>query len=69
MIDEPENCPRCQSAQVVPIVYGLPDPELVSLEDVESGKVILGGCMVSGDEPEWLCRSCGLEWGSLKLEN
>jgi hypothetical protein len=42
-----EPCPRCGSTQTVPIVYGLPDPQRVSLEDVEAGKVILGGWLVS----------------------
>lgn len=60
-----EPCPRCGSTQTVPIVYGLPDPQRVPLEDVEAGKVILGGCLVSGKEGGRHCRRCGFEWSAL----
>jgi hypothetical protein len=61
MVLEPQRCPIC-GGQTVPIIYGLPDPNQVSIEDVEAGRIVLGGCMVSGDEPEFLCRDCGYEW-------
>jgi hypothetical protein len=67
--NEPENCPLCGSADTVPIVYGLPDPELISIEDVEAGRVVLGSCIVGGGEPLWRCRRCRFEWGALQLED
>lgn len=48
------KCPEC-GGQVLPVVYGL----LAS--DPDPNQVIMGGCGVSGDEPEAECRSCG--WG------
>ncbi len=39
--------------QVVPIVYGLPGPGL--MEKAESGKVMLGGCIVN-EKLKWYCR-------------
>jgi len=33
-------------------------------EDEEKGKVILGGCVVREDAPEYHCKECGLEWNN-----
>jgi hypothetical protein len=30
-------------------------------EDLEAGRVILGGCILTGDDPFWRCTQCGLE--------
>ena len=37
-------CPRCHSDEVVPILYGMPSPEMV--EGSKAGRVALGGCVV-----------------------
>jgi len=50
-------CPRCGGEKFVPIVYGLPKPE--SFERAALGEVALGGCVVFGSEPGWLCSECG----------
>ena len=36
----------------VPLVMGLPGPQLSAR--AEKGEVILGGCLVSGNEPRWI---------------
>ena len=51
------TCGRCGSADVVPIVYGLPDADLG--KEAEAGRVLLGGCCVGGDDPIEACRACG----------
>jgi len=53
-------CPECGSADVVPIAYGKPGTELASA--AERGEVVLGGCMVSEDSPNWHCNACGEQW-------
>ena len=60
--DEGQTCAQCGSHEVMPIVYGLPGPEL--LEQAEAGEVWLGGCVVEEDSPVWHCGDCGHEWGS-----
>ena len=50
------TCPICQKAKLVPIVYGLPGTEL--LQDSENGLVSLGGCVVTGNDPELECLGC-----------
>jgi hypothetical protein len=40
-MDEAKRCPRSHSDEVLPIVYGLPGPEMV--EESAAGRVVLGG--------------------------
>jgi hypothetical protein len=51
-------CPSCGARDPIPIVYGYPDFELG--QAAERGEVILGGCLVGPESPEFECRSCGL---------
>ncbi len=51
-------CPRCGARDPVPIVYGYPDLELGEAE--RRGEVILGGCLVGPESPEFECRACGV---------
>jgi hypothetical protein len=61
--DAPSECPACHSARVARILYGLPHftPELG--KELDEGRVVLGGCCVFGDDPEWHCTACGHRWG------
>jgi predicted RNA-binding Zn-ribbon protein involved in translation (DUF1610 family) len=58
---KPKECPACGASPVASILYGLPamDEELDS--KIERGLVALGGCIVTGDDPQWRCASCGAE--------
>jgi hypothetical protein len=55
-------CPGCGREDSVPLVWGLPGPEL--MEQAERGLVALGGCLLPGEAPAFSCRACGLPWGS-----
>ena len=50
-------CPDCMSGDSVPIVYGLPGIQLHHA--ALRGEILLGGCVISGDDPQWICRVCG----------
>jgi hypothetical protein len=50
------TCPICTKGKLVPIVYGLPGSELQ--RDSENGLVSLGGCVVTGNDPELECLGC-----------
>jgi uncharacterized Zn finger protein (UPF0148 family) len=53
-------CPLCQRrVRPVPIVFGYPMPE--TMEAAERGEVILGGCLVDGNEPSARCPKCGID--------
>ncbi len=58
-------CPQCGSHRTVPIVYGFV-PASVG-EAAERGEVVLGGCMLTGEDPEWACLACGHRWGRVRL--
>ena len=60
------NCPTCKAGRIIPIIYGLPDREVV--EKSERGELELGGCIItevidpgsgfiSGD-PALFCPKC-----------
>jgi ADP-ribosyl-[dinitrogen reductase] hydrolase len=51
-------CPHCgETVRPVPLVFGYPTPE--TFQAAEAGRVVLGGCIVSSDDPEWACPECG----------
>jgi hypothetical protein len=51
------SCPFCgYEDQVVRIVYGYPDADLI--EQSRRGEVALGGCCVGPDAHAWYCRGC-----------
>src|SRR5882672_1624325 len=56
------SCPACGSLQVAEVVYGLPMLDQLR-PDLEAGRVILGGCCLFEDSPQWKCHACGHEWG------
>lgn len=52
-----ETCPNCrQPIERVPIVYGYPAWE--TGEAGRRGEIVLGGCVIGGDDPKWACPSC-----------
>jgi predicted kinase len=53
---ETKSCPVCGGTLWIPIVYGLPGPDLVAA--AERGEVALGGCMVETDQPDEVCARC-----------
>lgn len=53
----PHKCPYCLSTDTVRIVYGFPSAELV--EQAEREEVALGGCIVSDNDPNRTCNTCG----------
>lgn len=49
----------------MPILHGLPSFE--AFEAADRGEVVLGGCLVTDDDPEFACTGfdCGLRFGGL----
>ena len=56
------SCPSCGKDNVLPVVYGLPGQEL--LKASARREVLLGGCIIDRDSPEWQCTECGYAWGA-----
>jgi ribosomal protein L37AE/L43A len=55
----PLSCPSCGSPRVARILYGLTAFDKELEEALSQGTVTLGGCLVTGDDPEWECLQCG----------
>jgi hypothetical protein len=55
---KPEKCPKCGSARVADILFGYPafSPKLEA--DLKEGRISLGGCCISGADPQWQCVEC-----------
>ena len=60
-------CPACESKDVAEIRYGYYDSKMdVWKEELECGKVILGGCIVCENSKRFYCNKCGYKWGCVK---
>lgn len=55
-MSESPLCQKCR-APMLPILFGMPTHE--AFEASERGEVILGGCCVTGNDPDWQCPTCG----------
>jgi hypothetical protein len=58
MVDE--RCSRCDSEDVVCVVYGYPSEEMV--ERSLRGDVVLGGSTVFPEASNCACQQCGHKW-------
>ena len=54
-----DKCPYC-GGKLLPIVYGMPGEELQ--QKAENGEVILGGCCLTGADPQKQCSECGFQF-------
>ena len=66
MNDKPKQCPVCQSNQVIPIIYGMPNADLV-MKDA-AGEAVIGGVATYAYSPEWHCNACRHQWRTSAVE-
>lgn len=59
---KPRKCPNCSSKKIALILYGYPafSPKLES--DLNEGRIVLGGCVISLDDPSWECADCHVQF-------
>ena len=55
-------CPSCGSTDLARIMYGLPMESAALTNAIERREVVLGGCCVTGDDPEWRCNACDTDF-------
>ncbi len=41
-------------------MYGMPGFSDELERDLELGKVVLGGCLIGENDPDWQCADCGM---------
>jgi predicted RNA-binding Zn-ribbon protein involved in translation (DUF1610 family) len=56
----PAKCPNCGHSPVAEILWGMPAFSEKLEADLKAGRVKLGGCIVSDDDPAWECQKCGV---------
>lgn len=60
------KCPKCNSTNIIPIIYG--EPTYETYLESEEGKCVLGGCLIVEDEDgkiisdQYHCKDCGYEY-------
>jgi len=55
---KPKKCPTCSSHRIAEILYGMPEFSTKLEKDLSSGRIILGGCCITNDDPKWQCADC-----------
>ena len=55
---KPRKCPTCGHSPVGKILWGMPHMDSKLEELMDTGKVIIGGCCLGGDDPTWECSKC-----------
>lgn len=58
------KCPRCGSINTARILYGYPSMDEKLKEKIETGKVCLGGCLISNFDNDRYCNNCKQEFGA-----
>jgi hypothetical protein len=58
---KPMICTVCGSQRVANILYGMPAYSEDLINELKTGKWILGGCCVGPDMPETICLDCNPE--------
>lgn len=56
------KCPKCGSRRMATILYGLPLFNEELDESLRRGEVTLGGCCITGSDPDKECHDCFHRW-------
>jgi ribosomal protein L37AE/L43A len=59
-LKKPAKCPECGSTHVAKILYGLPTFSEKLEAEMKAGRITLGGCCVTNDDPVWQCADCNV---------
>lgn len=63
METSPVKCPNCGSTNIAEILWGLPASTDELKKRLGEGKVVLGGCCISDDDPRYQCIECMSAFG------
>jgi hypothetical protein len=58
---QPSKCPECGSLRIARILYGYPAWSAELEADMKAGRIAIGGCCITGDDPKWKCMECETE--------
>lgn len=60
--EKPESCPCCGFTPVGNILYGYPQFTDELKQKINTGHIVLGGCLVPRNAPRWKCSKCGVSF-------
>ena len=63
------SAPKCEKcgATTIPIVYGYPSGSM--FRDAALGKIVLGGCVIFGNDQQWTCSAgCDVKKSGKKID-
>ncbi|MFZ3150893.1 MAG: hypothetical protein WA116_04330 [Anaerolineaceae bacterium] len=55
------TCPVYKSKRIATIQYGYPIYSEDLQRKLDEGKITIGGCCITEDDPKWECVDCGVE--------
>ena len=61
--NESLQCPKCNRKNIALIFWGYPGDCDSIEEQVERKEIVLGGCIVTDNDPKWECNECLHRWG------
>lgn len=56
------TCPNCGGSDIAAILWGMPAFSEDLERDLEEGWIVLGGCVISVENPRWHCNECGMDF-------
>lgn len=59
-VRKPKKCPACGYSPLASILYGMPNFSADLEQMINEGNITFGGCCVTGDDPTWKCKRCGI---------
>lgn len=63
------SCPNCgERNMIASIQYGFPVLDEKLNRDLNDGRVVLGGCEIYPDQPEFECSQCKHRWSRANSE-
>ena len=55
---KPSVCPVCRSKKIAEYMYGMPAYSEKLKKELDEGKIILGGCCITDQDPSFACQEC-----------
>ena len=63
LIEKHPACAQCNKNNVAVIFWGYPADVDAHLKEIDDKEIVVGGCLVSNNDPKWECTDCHFRWG------
>ena len=57
------KCPNCNKSWIAEILWGYPGDMDSIEEELSKKEIVLGGCLITDNDPKWECNDCNHRWG------